>query len=82
MMQGIYVNDVRPASKAAIKRELAFRPDGDTVALEATSAFGNEYSGPLSAAPDGRYSFVGPDPYTSRKFYGTIVKSGGAIKLS
>lgn len=55
-----------------------------SLVLQATSLFGNEFDGSIAAAlradngnPDptfmGRgYTFVGPDPYTNRKFYGTI----------
>lgn len=28
---------------------------------------------PLRQLPDGEYLFVGPDPFTSRKFYGKII---------
>jgi hypothetical protein len=79
-MQGIYVNYNRPASKKAVKEAIAADPA--KVSLEATSMFGNEYDGPVSEAPPGRYSFVGPDPYTKRNFYGTITVSGAGIKVS
>lgn len=81
-MQGLYVNRIRPKSKAAVKRALADQPSGESVQLEATSVFGNEYDGLLSDAPDGRYTFVGPDPYTSRKFYGTITVTNGKAKVA
>jgi len=38
-----------------------------------TSMFGKEYRG------DGTYSVVGPDPYTSRKWYATITVHQGRI---
>ena len=77
-MYGIYVNGKRPASKKAVK--LA---DPHTISLEATSIFGNEYDGILATAPEGTYTFVGPDPYTSRKFYGNItVSRHGHIKIT
>jgi len=50
--------------------------------LEATSMFGNEYDGPVANAPEGRYTFVGPDPYTSRKFYGTLTIRDGMVKVA
>jgi len=78
-MQGIYVNFARPKSKKAIKEAVAISPE--SVHLEATSIFGNEYSGPVSQAPDGSYSFVGPDPHTKRSFYGTITKLGNKITV-
>jgi hypothetical protein len=78
-MQGIYVSFKRPASKKAIKEAIAANPA--SVALEATSIFGNEYDGVITNAPDGSYTFVGPDPHTSRKFYGTITKRGEKITV-
>lgn len=79
-MQGIFVNHERPASKKAVKEAVAVDPS--KVALEATSLFGKEYDGPLSEAPDGKYYFVGPDPYRSRKFYGTVIVRAGTIKVA
>lgn len=69
-MQGIFVAYNRPKSKKAVKE--AILADPSRVSLEATSLFGNEYDGPVADAPPGTYHFVGPDPYTSRKFYGSI----------
>jgi hypothetical protein len=78
-MQGIYLTGYkRPKSKKEIKDTIAA---GGKVIIEATSVFGNEYDGLLEDAPDGSYNFVGPDPSTSRKFYGTITKSNGTIKV-
>lgn len=79
-MQGLYVANQRPASKKAVKEAVAANPHD--VVLEATSLFGNEFGGPVDMAPDGKYSFVGPDPYNHRKFYGTIDKSGSSIKVT
>jgi len=80
-MQGLYVNWERPASKVAVKRHLAERPDGGGINIEATSFFGNEYDGPVVDMPDGTVHFVGPDPHTSRKFYGTLTKRGGKVTV-
>ena len=79
-MQGIYVNYDRPKSKKAVKE--AVTADPTSVQIEATSVFGNEYNGTLADMPDGQVTFVGPDPYTSRKFYGTITKTGDSYKVS
>lgn len=79
-MQGIFVNGKRPKSKKEVKEAVA--QDASKVRLEATSIFGNEYDGSVSNAPDGTYTFVGPDPYTARNFYGNVVKNGGKIKVS
>lgn len=71
MTQGIYVGRGRPTSKKMVKE--AVEKDPSKVIVEATSIFGNEYDGRLSEMPITRsVTFVGPDPYTSRKFYGTI----------
>jgi len=44
--------------------------------IEATSMFGNEFDGSIAEAERtnhyGPFTFVGPDPRTSRKFYGII----------
>lgn len=79
-MQGIYIDFARPASKKAVKQAVTDAPSH--VHIEATSMFGDEYDGPLDKMPDGRITFVGPDPYTSRKFYGTIIKQGDTYKVS
>jgi hypothetical protein len=50
---------------------------GARVRIEATSYHGGEYDGPVSELPAGvKVYFVGPDPYTSRRFYGTITHDG------
>ena len=74
-MQGIFIDGRRPKSKKEIKEVVATDPS--RVSIEATSMFGNEYDGELTHAPEGRITFVGPDPYTKRSFYGTIVKRAG-----
>lgn len=78
-MQGLFVAGTRPASKAAVKRQLA--EDATAVYLEATSMFGNEYDGRVTDAPDGEYYVVGPDPHTSRKFYGIITVTAGKVAI-
>jgi len=77
-MQGVFINGRRPKSKAEVKRAVA---DGLNVTVEATSIFGNEYEGPVADAPTGTIYFVGPDPYTSRKFYGQIVCGAGKVTV-
>lgn len=80
-MQGIYINGRRPKSKKEIKEALARNPE--VVAAEATSVFGNEFDGTVAALPVGRsIMFVGPCPYTNRKFYGKIAHTvKGGIKV-
>lgn len=84
-MQGIYVqsevggNYHRPKSKKQIK-ELIAAGELHRVYAEATSMFGNEYNGGLDQAPAGTITFVGPDPYYKRNFYGNItVRPDGSV---
>ena len=78
-MQGIFLaGRARPTSKKQVKECVA---QGKVVILEATSLFGNEFGGDVIDAPDGTYYFVGPDPYTSRKFYGQIIVAGDKITV-
>jgi hypothetical protein len=79
---GAYVNDVRPRSKKALREAAAADPR--SVVLDNTSAFPGD--GPsfvnLATAADGRYTVVGPDPYTRRTWYGTVTVKGGNVKVS
>lgn len=80
-MQGIYINYTRPKSKKAVKEAIASAPE--TVEIEATSIFGNEYDGPVTGLAEGQtISFVCPDPYTSRKFFGTIRRTAKGLVVS
>ena len=78
-MQGIFISYRRPASKKAVRE--AARDNPQTVSLEATSLVGREYDGPITEAPNGTHYFVGPDPYTSRKFYGSVTVRDGKITI-
>lgn len=78
-MQGIFVRMHRCKTKKALRE--AIEADPSSVTLQATSVFGNEYDGPLSRASDGTYYIVGPDPYRERKWYATIIKSNGTLKV-
>ena len=78
MTQGVFVNGARPKTKKVIKEALLA---GDEVALEATSMFGNEYGGLVAEAPDGTYTFVGPDPYNARNFFGNFVVKDGRVTV-
>lgn len=79
-MQGLYIKFRRPKSKAEVRRTIQAGNAAD-LSLEATSLFGDEYDGSVVDAPDGEYHFVGPDPYNSRKFYGTLTVAGGQVKV-
>lgn len=81
MTQGIFIHGRRPKSKKEIKEyvnNLYIDPTTDPFGLviEATSMFGNEFDGSLAEAlrigNHGPFTFVGPDPYNNRKFYGTL----------
>jgi hypothetical protein len=73
-LQGLFLeNHIRPRSKKEVKEHVP------NIILEATSMLDNEYDGPLDTAPDGCYTFVGPCPFTNRKFYGKIVKRNGKV---
>ena len=79
MANGIFVNGARAKSKAAIKTALKAEPS--SVVMENTSLFGGA-DGPLNLLPNGHWTFVGPDPYTSRKYYGSITVKDGKITLA
>lgn len=77
-MQGLYVNGQRPKSKKAVREAVA---SGMLVSIEATSWHGDEYDGSVSGAPVGAYLFVGPDPHTDRRFYGTITVTAKGVTV-
>lgn len=82
MTQGLYIHGRRPKSKKEVREFVDEAQNGSQeytsrnlgyLSIEATSIFGDEYDGPLSELPTGRtITFVGPCPYTDRKFYGNI----------
>lgn len=79
MTQGVFVNGSRPKTKKALKDQIQkINEDGDpfSVVIQATSLFGNEFDGSLAKALRddnlGPFYIVGPDPYTSRKWYANI----------
>jgi hypothetical protein len=48
--------------------------DPDSIRIQSTSIF-NEYDGPAVHMPiEAPMSFVGPDPWADRRFYGGIVR--------
>ncbi len=84
-MQGVWYQKPsglsRLPTKKALKDQAKAHPE--TIVLEATSVFGNEYDGLADHAPDGSsHTVVGPDPYTDRKWYATIEVRGGKLKVS
>lgn len=76
MVYGIYVNGRRPKSKKAVKEAVAA---GTRVSIENTSPIFPQPDGPVSGLVDGKYCFVGPDPWAKRTFYGNLIVKGGAV---
>lgn len=80
MSEGIRINGEYPKSKKAIKD--AIKSDPETVTIDTTSAFVDARTFPITVAPIGqRIDFVGPDPYTNRKFYGSITRTATGFKV-
>lgn len=76
---GAYVNGIRPKSKAALRRALETAPE--TVRFDCTAmdqAGRNIYTTNIPAGA--QLSVVGPDPYTSRAWYGTVKLSSKTDK--
>jgi hypothetical protein len=85
MSVGIFIDGRRPKSKKEI-REVIAATDYQRVTLENTSAFSNEYDCTLQEKLEdlftGRIDFVGPDPHTSRNFFGNIfVAANGKVTV-
>jgi hypothetical protein len=81
MTDGIFIEDdngftSRPKSKKAIKEAMA--KDPASVIIENTSMHGGK-GGRLTLAHfrGEQITFVGPDPYRDRRFYGTISVAAG-----
>jgi hypothetical protein len=80
MTDGLFINMRRPKSKKEVKEAVKENPLA--VEVECTSMFGG-YSGPVSEMPDGTtITFVGPDPYSKRNFYGNIKRNGDKITVT
>lgn len=80
-MQGVWDRAGRrfPSKKALKERARDYGDDAGTFCLQATSLFGDEYDGPIEDAPNGTYYVVGPDPYTSRKWYAQVIKGENGV---
>lgn len=79
MAQGIFIDGRRPKSKKEIKEAVA---QPSRVQIEATSFVGPEFDGHADEMPEGKtIYFVGPDPYTDRKFYGQISRKGDKVTV-
>lgn len=82
-MDGIYLGNTRPASKKAIKEAIAMGGPFD-VHVESTSFFGGKSGRLDEVLPNvgDKVAFVGPDPYISRRFYGTITRTADGFKVA
>lgn len=63
----------RPKSKKEVREAIARDPYG--IIVENTSIYGGAVQQPGQMENGDVVTFVGPDPYTSRVFYGNIVKT-------
>ena len=82
MTAGIFIEGWRPTSKKQIKAVLA-GPHPSLVSVEDTSMWRTGFNGPVDGMAVGqKITFVGPDPYTSRKFFGTIERTPRGYKLT
>ena len=75
MSYGIFINGIRPVSKKAIKEALLNDPA--SVYVESTHMFSEMGFSERVAPGMTEITFAGPDPYTSRKFYGQIGYKAG-----
>ncbi len=76
-MHGVFISNRRPSSKKEIKEVMATNPE--RVTFENTSMHGgSDYDG--TNVPDG-LTFVGPDPYKKRAFYGAISRKGERVTV-
>lgn len=78
---GAYIDGKRCPTKKALKDALKSAPD--TVTFDGTSPMGPQFTGPASAAPEGdTLSVCGPDPYTSRKWFASVKRTGDGYKVA
>lgn len=78
----MYKSDMKDIpTKTALKR--AFVEDPANVILYDTSEMSDKKSRTGTNLDNGvKYSVVGPNPYTSRKWYATVEKTAKGIKVS
>ena len=79
-MQGVMVNGIRPKTKKALKDALKTMPEA--VDISSTDVVGKEYDGPATEMPEHKPVYVvGPNPYTERKWYAQIKRSGETFNV-
>lgn len=81
---GAYVNGERPRTKKALREALASAPN--TVRFDQTSNFRTgsyELTNTVDQLRAGdTFTVVGPDPYTSRKWYASVTRDrDGKVKI-
>lgn len=72
----------RPQSKKALKD--ALKADPTAIRFEGTSMLGPAFEGTAEEIPAGAtLSVVGPDPFTSRRWYATVTRTAnGSVKVA
>jgi hypothetical protein len=72
----------RPQSKKAMKD--ALKADPTAIRFEGTAIHGPAFEGTADEIPIGvSLSVVGPDPFTSRRWYATVTRTAtGSVKVA
>lgn len=70
----------RPKSKKEVKEVAAADPS--RIVVENTSLYGGFEGGANGLEVGESITFVGPDPYTDRAFFGTITRTAKGIKVT
>ena len=72
------------ASKAALRR--AYDADPGSVRFDSVSPMGTQFNGYVRTPEDLpaglKLTLVGPDPFTDRRWYGTLEVKNGKVKIS
>lgn len=71
---GVKIDGQHPRTKTSLKAALKDAPE--TVTFYGTSNFGSQFEGPISDLPPGDVilDIAGPDPYTDRRWYATVIR--------
>lgn len=84
MTDGIYINDGGNWRRPKSKKEIKSTPFG-SIEVEGTSLhtpvsgnLGDREKFPVGS----KITFVGPDPYSDRKFYGTLTVTADGVKVA
>jgi hypothetical protein len=83
---GVFINSIPAPSKVAIKRALKDAPD--TIVWQEIGTIGNDWrerpftTAELLAEGFSTLVLVGPNPYTDRRWYGSLTPKGDGVKLA